>query len=364
MELHDVSYGIDNGLEVDSIRRIQWVGYGVLGISWSRDDARIRRIFFDGYGVLVFRIVFFKISSLKLPNARLLLIFTKYYLMLSKRKATDGVGGSGLPPKKLREDHGSTLAAEVGVTATVTVPFVTSFVTSTPERAGDCPTDSVTGPNLRTQKPAERFVISFDSPHEPNANAADDEVNSVVWSSVLDPAILTTAVDTMVIADTSAPVSRAGHGSGAGQVRPRIFRDSISPSVAEVDVAGPSQPVGMEISSGSFYVSQYMDSDTLRQIYIPKWNVINDSAVDDPEICQGMIDHLAPPRFFSQLRGMDYEQLLAEFNVGAARQTCFNAEIRMQLEHELRGRQRFEERCALQVNKLMERDAEIANLKT
>ncbi|GJW88632.1 hypothetical protein Tco_0163972, partial [Tanacetum coccineum] len=233
------------GLEVDSIRRIQWVGYGVLGISWSRDDARIRRIFFDGYGVLVFRIVFFKISSLKLQNARLLLIFTK--------KATDGVGGSGLPPKKLREDHGtsgasvggksvvvlqsllegSTLAAEVGVIVAATVPFVTSSATSNPERVGDCPTDSVIRPNLRTQKPAKRFVISSDSPHEPNVNVADDEVTSIVRSSVPNPAILTMAVATMVIADTSALVFRVGHGSGVGHVRPSIFRDSISPSVAD-----------------------------------------------------------------------------------------------------------------------------------
>ncbi|GKC50717.1 retrovirus-related pol polyprotein from transposon TNT 1-94 [Tanacetum coccineum] len=43
-------------------------------------QARIRRIFLDGYGVLVFRIVIFKISSFKLQNARLLLIFTKYSL--------------------------------------------------------------------------------------------------------------------------------------------------------------------------------------------------------------------------------------------------------------------------------------------
>ncbi|GJW44739.1 hypothetical protein Tco_0073538 [Tanacetum coccineum] len=40
--------------------------------------ARIRRIFLNGYDVLVIRIVIFKISSFKLQNARLLLIFTKY----------------------------------------------------------------------------------------------------------------------------------------------------------------------------------------------------------------------------------------------------------------------------------------------
>ncbi|GKE00480.1 hypothetical protein Tco_1388463, partial [Tanacetum coccineum] len=170
----------------------------------------------------------------------------------------------------------------------------------------------------------------------------------VVRSSVSDPAILTTVVATTVVADTSAPIPRAGHGLGVGQARAGIFRDSVSSSIVEVDVAGPSQPVGAELSAGIFYVSQDMDSDTLRQIYIPKWNVINDSVLDDPEICQGMIDHLAPPRFFCQLRGMDYKQLFAEFNVGATRQICFNAKIRMRLEHELRGRQRFEERCALQ----------------
>ncbi|GKC09408.1 hypothetical protein Tco_1001018 [Tanacetum coccineum] len=54
------------------------IGYGCIGSSGSRDHARIRRIFLDGYGVLVVRIVIFKISSFKLQNARLLLIFTKY----------------------------------------------------------------------------------------------------------------------------------------------------------------------------------------------------------------------------------------------------------------------------------------------
>ncbi|GJZ05666.1 hypothetical protein Tco_0539459 [Tanacetum coccineum] len=48
--------------------------------------ARIRRIFLDGYGILVFRIVIFKISSFKLQNARLLLTFTKRYLRSSMAK--------------------------------------------------------------------------------------------------------------------------------------------------------------------------------------------------------------------------------------------------------------------------------------
>ncbi|GJT61396.1 hypothetical protein Tco_1004929 [Tanacetum coccineum] len=80
------------------------------------------------------------------------------------------------------------------------------------------------------------------------------------------------------------------------------------------------------------------------------------------QICRGMIGHLAPPGFFSQLRAMDYEQLLMEFNVGAARHTCFNVEIRMRLEHELRGRQRLEERCTLQATKAA-KDGELNSLR-
>ncbi|GJZ07633.1 hypothetical protein Tco_0541426 [Tanacetum coccineum] len=122
-----------------------------------------------------------------------------------KRKAADGAGGSGLPPKKLRKDHGvsgnvgastggksvsalqsllegSTLAVEVGVTVATIVPFVTSSVTPILEREG--PADSISKTSLRMQHPAERFVISSDSSHDFNANDADDEVTSIVRSSV------------------------------------------------------------------------------------------------------------------------------------------------------------------------------------
>nr|GEW25727.1 hypothetical protein [Tanacetum cinerariifolium] len=81
-----------------------------------------------------------------------------------------------------------------------------------------------------------------------------------------------------------------------------------------------------------------LDSDTLHRIYVPKWNVTNDSVLDDPYVCSDLTDRLASPTLFAQLRGMDYDQLYSEFNVGVARQVCL----------------------AL----LSERDAEIAHLKS
>ncbi|GKE75045.1 hypothetical protein Tco_1537086, partial [Tanacetum coccineum] len=120
-----------------------------------------------------------------------------------KRKTTGGASGSVLPPKRLREDHNtsgdagasitekylvvlqdlldsSPLAAEVGVTAAVNVIFVTSSVTPTPKRESGGRTDYIFGPNLRTQHPAKRFVISSDYSHHSSPNVADDEVTSIV----------------------------------------------------------------------------------------------------------------------------------------------------------------------------------------
>ncbi|GKF29983.1 hypothetical protein Tco_0096325, partial [Tanacetum coccineum] len=92
-------------------------------------------------------------------------------------------------------------------------------------------------------------------------------------------------------------------------------------------------------------------------------NVTNNYALDGPDICRGVIDHLAPPALFSRLCSMDYEQLFIGFNVGAARQTCLNSEVRLRLEHELRGRKKFKDKCDMHAGWLKERDAEIANLK-
>ncbi|GJU25299.1 hypothetical protein Tco_1163920 [Tanacetum coccineum] len=258
-----------------------------------------------------------------------------------KKKTASGASDSILSPRRQREDHGtssdagasiarksllvlqdlfdsSTLAAEVSVTDAVTIPFVTSFVTPTPEREISGRTDSISWPNLWTHHLAKRFLISSDSSHHSSAKAVDDEVTSIVRSSVPSPVVLIAAVATTVIVGaTSALV----HEPGTGPVHRSIFRDSASPSTAEANVVGPSQPAEM-------------DSETLQQTYVPKWNVINDSALDD-----------------------------IEFNVGVARQACFSAEVRLRSEHNYWERKKFERKCQTQIDLLKEKGAEIASLK-
>nr|GEV28039.1 hypothetical protein [Tanacetum cinerariifolium] len=170
----------------------------------------------------------------------------------------------------------STLAAKVGVMAAVTVPFVTSFVTPTPERESGGRTDSIFRPNLRTRHPTKRFVISLDSSHHSSTNAADDEVTSIVRSPVPPLLVITADIATTIIASvTSALILRVG----TEPAHHRLFRDFASPSTARADIAGPSQHAGAEVSADTFYVSQDTDSETLQQVYAPQWNVINDYAL-------------------------------------------------------------------------------------
>nr|GEV22912.1 putative ribonuclease H-like domain-containing protein [Tanacetum cinerariifolium] len=100
-------------------------------------------------------------------------------------------------------------------------------------------------------------------------------------SFVSNPPIVTTAVSTTIVVVASfVPVPREGDKP----LHASIFVDSTSAGTIRPDIAGPSQPVGMELYADTFYVSQDMDSETMRQIYVPKWNVVNDSDLDDPDM--------------------------------------------------------------------------------
>ncbi|GKD57096.1 hypothetical protein Tco_1290483, partial [Tanacetum coccineum] len=76
-----------------------------------------------------------------------------------------------------------------------------------------------------------------------------------------------------------------------------------------------------------------------------------------------LVDQLIPPVLFSQLRGINYDQLFVEFHDGATRQTCLGAEVKMRTEHVLREKKKLKGRCSRQTDLLKEMDVEIASLR-
>ncbi|GKA84643.1 hypothetical protein Tco_0806238, partial [Tanacetum coccineum] len=295
-----------------------------------------------------------------------------------KRPAAADASGSNHPPKKLREDYGtsgghassgkspsvirkllatSILNAEVGVAAIPTLPFVTSYVSATPEKDGDDFTDVVTGPNLRTIGPSVRFVISPDSSYHSSTKATEAEVESIPRSA--DPPIMTEVVVTTEAAGVSSHLFPKTVVDTSSRFGPDLFIDSDFADTERPVTASTTQRPGKELSIGS----REVDSEALHETFVSRWNVPNDTLLDEHDISREFIDHLAPLVLFSQIRNMDYHHLFTEFNVGTARQACLNAEVRMRTEFCLSERTRLEVECGRQASLLKSKDEEIEVLK-
>ncbi|GJX91431.1 hypothetical protein Tco_0344757 [Tanacetum coccineum] len=260
-----------------------------------------------------------------------------------KRKVVRDVSSSTLPPNKLRDDHQSlppstggkslsvlrSIVPEGAVIPSDTArPLVTASVTPMPEVE---PVDSVSGLNLRTRPPYERYVVSSDSSHY---SGSYSEAASFIRSAA-DVSVVTVAVTTTANANVAT--------SSKAKDAPKDFEhigDSASLGRVDADAASISKLKNPSISSDSFYASQSLDTETMRRVYVPRWKVTNDSVLDDPYVCRDMTDRLAPCL------------------------VCLGAEVRMRAEHTLEKKDELEDKCAERTAFLSERDAEIVHLKS
>nr|GEW36294.1 hypothetical protein [Tanacetum cinerariifolium] len=224
-----------------------------------------------------------------------------------KRQAVTDASGSSHPPKKLKGDHGTSSWA--AIVAVATLPLVTSSVFVTLEHESGVPTDSIAGLILRTIGASQR-------------------------SAGVLPVMTKAVITSHVVNAPSVPVSKS-------------------------DTADPSYFAKQDLLMGS----HELNSKTLHKVFVPQWNVLNDSLLDDYNVSREFVDHLAHPAFFSQICEMDYHHLFTEFNVGTARQACLNAEVRMQTEYCLSERKRLESECEKQAELLKVRVKEVENLK-
>ncbi|GKB04744.1 hypothetical protein Tco_0832939 [Tanacetum coccineum] len=60
------------------------------------------------------------------------------------------------------------------------------------------------------------------------------------------------------------------------------------------DVGGSSQPETSEESADSFYEMAALNSEDAKRWYIPRWNITNDSLLDDGFSCRTLVDRVAP----------------------------------------------------------------------
>ncbi|GKC66618.1 hypothetical protein Tco_1099216 [Tanacetum coccineum] len=256
----------------------------------------------------------------------------------------------------------SLLTVKQGVLALPTLPFITSSVTALPLEEGGDHTDSVTGPSLRTMGPSARFVVLSDSSHHSGAKSADPEVDSFVRSVV---PVMTTA--TTVTAFVSSVAAMATTSVDVGKDKdvpaPSVFACSSSSDKTDRTLSLFTGKSGSEFVAGSIRAGGDADVD-LQEIYIPEWSVTKGFELNDGRSCANMIDHFTPPAFFKTVRGMEHEQLFAEFNVSAARNLSLSSEVRMRAEYNILEKRKWKSLAEEKNNLLQVKDKEIEELRS
>ncbi|GKB55482.1 hypothetical protein Tco_0906235, partial [Tanacetum coccineum] len=264
-------------------------------------------------------------------------------------------GGVSHPPKKLRGDHETPSGASIGVrvAAIPTLPFVTTSISTTPEREDGDHTDSVVELNLCTIRAPQRFVISSDSTHHSGTKVAEAKVDSLIRSSI--PIMTTVTTTTSTIDPTLVnkekfvePYPLGAGSSSTGRTDPitGVFSDLT----------------GSDFLVGAIRTVINLDTD-LQKVYVPQWGVMNGSRLDDSHVYREMVDEFAPPKFFASVRRMEHEQLFTKFNVRGAHQMSLSAKVRMRPEYNLKEKRRLKSVVKSHGKLLKGREEDIESLK-
>nr|GEU90183.1 putative reverse transcriptase domain-containing protein [Tanacetum cinerariifolium] len=95
-----------------------------------------------------------------------------------------------------------------------------------------------------------------------------------------------------------------------------------APSHHLTDVAQSSQVIAAAGDPGFENASSPVEVGSSGGVYRPEWGINNGSLLDTPEACQDLVDHAAPPGYFSELRHMRNEEFFGQYNINLAWQVA------------------------------------------
>ncbi|GJQ95699.1 hypothetical protein Tco_0006838 [Tanacetum coccineum] len=120
---------------------------------------------------------------------------------------------------------------------------------------------------------------------------------------------------------------------------------------------------GSGFAAGSIRAEEVTNAG-LEEIYVPEWTVTKGFELNDGRSCANMIDHFTPPAFFKTVRGMEHEQLFAEFNVSAARNLSLSSEVRLHAEYNILDKRKWKSLAEEKDSLLGAKDKEIEELRS
>ncbi|GKA26011.1 hypothetical protein Tco_0712120 [Tanacetum coccineum] len=134
-------------------------------------------------------------------------------------------------------------------------------------------------------------------------------------------------------------------------------------SIPERDVAQSSKGAAVAGDPESENTSFTSMAGSPGNIYQPGWGVTNGCRLDTPEACQDLVDHLAPPGYFSELRHLPNDDFLGQYNINLARQVAMGSQLRLRFEQEAKLLKKSVAQVARRDKRIQARENEIKNLE-
>ncbi|GJT02641.1 hypothetical protein Tco_0823810 [Tanacetum coccineum] len=134
-------------------------------------------------------------------------------------------------------------------------------------------------------------------------------------------------------------------------------------SIPERDVAQSSRGAAVAGDPESENTSFTSMVGSPGNIYQPGWGVTNGCRLDTPEACQDLVDHLAPPGYFSELRHLPNDDFLGQYNINLARQVAMGSQLRLRFEQEAKLLKKSVAQVARRDKRIQARENEIKNLE-
>nr|GEV44665.1 hypothetical protein [Tanacetum cinerariifolium] len=191
------------------------------------------------------------------------------------------------------------------------------------------------------------------------------------------------AEETAATDPPTAPESRSSHGGKslaaiqlglastvfvpedvpAGVSDPDPLSVADPPSRHPADVAQSSQGTAAAKDPESESTSSPVEVGSPESIYRPEWGVVNGSLLDTPEACQDLVDHVAPPGYFSKLRHLHNDEFFRRYNINLARQVAMGSQLRLRFEQEAKLLRKSVAQVARRDKRIQARELEIKNLE-
>nr|GEU71059.1 hypothetical protein [Tanacetum cinerariifolium] len=143
---------------------------------------------------------------------------------------------------------------------------------------------------------------------------------------------------------------------------PLYFADPQSRPLADVTQSSKGAVAAKDSESENTSFASMVRSP--ESIYRPELGITNGCLLDAPEACQDLVNHIAPPGYFSELRHLHNDDFLKQYNVNLAWQVAMGSQLWLRFEQKAKLLKKSVAPVARRDKRIQARENEIKNLET